>query len=286
MVSTFLRSLALCLTLGVATQCRLHANESADASSDDTKNLSLPKGIADFSLPTVDGNTVSLSKDPSIKLTVVCFLGTECPLAKLYGPRLQQLADTYSKQGVQFVGINSNVQDSMEELQKYGKDFGISFPLAKDYDRTSALNFGATRTPEVFVLDRSGQIRYQGRIDDQYEPGIVKPKSSQFDLRNAIDDLVSGKTVKQPRTTAVGCLIALPRTATANSEVTFCNQVIRVLRRNCIECHREGEIGPFALEDYDEVVGWADMSLEVIEQGRMPPWHAESDVSVFSNARN
>ncbi len=81
-------------------------------------------------------------------------------------------------------------------------------------------------------------------------------------------------------------MIALPRTATTNSDVTFCDQVIRVLQKHCTECHRDGEIGPFALDDYDEVVGWADMSLEVIDEGRMPPWHASPEHGSFANSRH
>ncbi len=107
----------------------------------------------------------------------------------------------------------------------------------------------------------------------------------QHDLRDAIDQLLAGKTVSNPRTKAVGCLIALPRSATSNSDITFCDQVIRILQKHCTECHRDGEIGPFALDDYDEVVGWADMSLEVIDQGRMPPWHASPEHGSFANAR-
>ena len=250
--------------------------------------------FADFSLPGVSAATehqadvVSFSTDPSVRLSVVCFLGTECPLARVYGPRLQDLSDEYANRGVEFIGINSNVQDSVEDMQRYVSDHGIKFPMAKDFDRTVALQAGATRTPEVFVVDSARAVRYQGRIDDQYRPGITRSEPTQSDLKNAIEDLLAGRSVTLPSTEAVGCLIALPRkmSVSKNSDVTFCGQIARVLQDNCVECHHAGEIGPFALEDYDEVVGWADMSLEVIDQGRMPPWHASPDHGSFSNARH
>ena len=53
------------------------------------------------------------------------------------------------------------------------------------------------------------------------------------------------------------------------------------LQAHCVECHQAGEIGPFALTDYDEVIGWADMMLEVIDDGRMPPWHASPEHGQF-----
>lgn len=248
----------------------------------------------DFSLPRVvvdpsqaKAPNVSLSADSSAEFHVVCFLGTECPLAKVYGPRLQRLSQQYLERGVSFVGINSNVQDSMDDLVAYVERHGIQFPMAKDYDRAVAVQVGATRTPEVFLVDRSGAIRYQGRIDNQYEPGLSRSSASEHHLQDAIEELLASKPVSKPHVPAVGCLIALPKkSVTKNSSVTYCRQVARVLQEHCIECHRQGEIGPFALDQYDEVIGWADMSLEVIDQGRMPPWHASPKHGSFANARH
>lgn len=238
-----------------------------------------------FSLPATDGSVVSVGADSNVPYTVVCFLGAECPLANLYAPRLNRLATEFKNRGVRFVGINSNVQDSMPELVAYVKKHDLVFPMVKDYDRAAALKFGAVRTPEVFVVDDSGVIGYQGRIDDQYRPGLLRPKLARQDLRLAVEQLLSGERVAMPRTEATGCLISLPREVDEKSEVTFCNQISRILQQNCVECHRRGQIGPFTLDQYDEVIGWADMSLEVIEQGRMPPWHASGGREMFSNAR-
>ena len=246
-----------------------------------------PKSVDQFSIPGVNNSTVTFPTDSETQFHVLCFLGTECPLARVYGPRLQSIADDFADQGVQFVGINSNVQDSMDDLSDYTSRHGIRFPIGKDFDRSVALQAGATRTPEVIVVDAAATIRYQGRIDDQYQPGIARSKPTVHDLVDALSQLTKGQKVTKPSTTAVGCLIALPKTPVkTNSDVTYCKQVARILQRNCIECHREGEIGPFALQDYDEVVGWGDMMLEVIEQNRMPPWHASPDHGSFANARH
>lgn len=287
MLNPFSRAIAIthCIALCVATSVFAVESESGTRKTDPYRSI-VSANLNEITLPTTKEGTIHLASDPTVDFTVACFLGTECPLAKLYGPRLQKLSDEFAGKGIQFVGINSNIQDSMEELREYGHLFEITFPLAKDYDRSVALAFGATRTPEVFIVDRKGSIRYQGRIDDQYRPGVTRDRATTHDLHNAIQDLIAGNTVRQPETKAVGCLIALPRTKTGVSEITFCDQVVRVLRRNCTECHRKGEIGPFALQDYDEVIGWADMALEVIEQNRMPPWHADPAHGDFANARN
>ncbi len=285
MTRTFFWLVFVALTGPLAS---LPAIEPDASNSDASKSRSLAVSadrFEDFSLPTSDHGTVAFSADPSVKLHVICFLGTECPLARVYGPRLERMSVQYAQRGVRFIGVNSSVQDSMADLRGYISQHEISFPIGKDYDCTVALQAGASRTPEVFVVDRSGVIQYQGRIDDQYQPGISRNEAKVHDLRDAIEELLAGKSVSKSRTEAVGCLIALPREQSLKSDITFCDQVIRILQRNCIECHRRGQIGPFPLDDYDEVVGWGDMSLEVIDQGRMPPWHADPSVGQFANAR-
>ncbi|NND97151.1 MAG: redoxin domain-containing protein [Pirellulaceae bacterium] len=243
--------------------------------------------VKTFSLPGIDGTTVTLSTHIDVQYHVLCFLGTECPLARVYGPRLQRMSQSYADKGVRFVGINSNVQDSMAELQQYAREHSLTFPMAKDFDRSVAMNVGATRTPEVIVVDRGGRIRYRGRIDDQYQVGVARSEASVHDLRAALDQLIAGEAVSIPVTTAVGCLISLPRMVPqSDSEVDYCNQISRVLQRHCIECHRIDEIGPFSLEDYSEVVGWGEMMIEVIDDHRMPPWHASPEHGSFANERH
>ena len=138
----------------------------------------------------------------------------------------------------------------------------------------------------MFVLDEEFTVRYRGRIDDQYMPGVSKSKATRHDLQVAMEELLSGKDVTQPLTEPEGCFIGRVRQAVQSGDVTYCKQVSRVLRKHCVECHRDGEIGPFQLDEYEEVVGWADTIIEVIDDGRMPPWHADPDHGEFANARN
>ena len=144
---------------------------------------------------------------------------------------------------------------------------------------------GAMRTPEVFVLDQQRLIRYWGRIDDQYGVGYIRSAPEQHDLQNAIEELLAGKEVTLPVNRAVGCIIGRVREPEANAEVTYSKQIARVLQKHCVECHREGEIAPFELTEYEEVAGWAEMIEEVVRQERMPPWFASPDHGHFRNER-
>ncbi len=262
--------------------CGMILFSSVCQSADETKRVLSPY---QFELPSTQGKLVEIFRKPGTTLTVVCFLGTECPLAKLYGPRLQQLSEMYASQNIDFIGVNSNLHDSMEECRSYAKSHGVTFPMLKDVGNKVADAYEVTRTPEVVVVDSNFEIRYRGRIDDQYQPGMSRVKPVRQDLKEALEELIAGKPVSRALTEPVGCLIGrVPPTETTTS-LTYAKEISRILQRHCVECHQAGEIGPFALTDYDEVVGWGEMLVEVVDQKRMPPWHANPSHGDFANAR-
>ena len=241
--------------------------------------------VTAFSAKDFRGRTHSLDEYSSSKVVVLAFLGTECPLAKLYGPRLASIAKQYADKGVTVLGVNSNRHDSITEISAYARIHEIDFPILKDLDNRIADQVGATRTPEILILDEKRVVRYHGRVDDQYGVGYIRDEPQKSFVTSTIDDLLASRIVKTPTTEVVGCFIGRTRTPDPTSPVTFSNQVARVLNRHCVECHREGEIAPFSLTSYDEVVGWGDTILEVIDDGRMPPWHADPRHGEFLNAR-
>lgn len=241
--------------------------------------------IADFQLNDFRGKACSLAELSAKPIVVVAFLGTECPLVKLYGPRLAALAKEYESKSVAFLAINSNSQDSITEIAAYARTHAIGFPILKDLSNKVADQFGALRTPEVFVLDRDRVVRYHGRIDDQFAIGVTRDAPRQQNLKTAIDELLAGKKVSVPETESVGCHIGRIKKPVENSPVTYSNQISRLLQNRCVECHRPGEIAPFSLTDYGEVAGWARMIEEVVEENRMPPWHADPQIGKFAGDR-
>jgi peroxiredoxin len=267
-----LRSLILLLSCAVA----LNSVQAAESSTP------VGRKVEAFTLKDYRGAAHSLSDFDGRKLMVVAFLGTECPLAKLYAPRLAALAQKYEPQGVAFVGINSNRQDSLTEIAAHARTHQIEFPVLKDLGNAVADQMGAVRTPEVFVLDQNRVIRYRGRIDDQYGVGYIRDKVDQQYLAQALDQLLAGQEVATAETESAGCYIGRVRDVKA-SDVTYSNQIARIFRDRCVECHREGEIAPFALSNYEEVAGWADTIAEVVRDRRMPPWHADPEHGTFAN---
>ncbi len=254
----------------------------------------LPSVVADQSIENFTlgshraGVEWSLDDVADQQLVVVAFLGTECPLAKLYGPRLAELQRQYEDKGVAFVGINANTQDSLAEITAYVTKHKISFPMLKDVGSRVADQFKAERTPEVFLLDEKRTVRYHGRVDDQYLIGLSRYKVKRRDLALAIDELLAGKPVSVSHTDPIGCHIGRPSRNEPKGDITYSKDIAPIINSHCVECHRKGEVAPFALGSYDDLIGWEETILEVIRtKGRnsMPPWYASTkhDHGGFSN---
>ncbi|MFN7706720.1 MAG: alkyl hydroperoxide reductase, partial [bacterium] len=184
------------------------------------------------------------------------------------------------------MAVFSNLQDSESDIADYVSQQTLGFPMIKDWDQRIARHFSVQRTSEVVLVDGEGNVHYQGRIDDQYAPGIQRSQPTTNDLSVAIDQLLSGEEVAQGKTESQGCLISYRKGVDLQSSVTFCRSIAPILIQHCVECHRPGEIGPFSMNDYEEVRGWAEMMVETVEQGRMPPWHAAAGNEPLKNERH
>ena len=279
------RSYLCCSMLSIGMALLLAAGSTSAAEK--AEDSLIGRSIDNFTIQDFYGKEHSLSDYADAELIVVAFVGTECPLAKLYAPRLQAMSEEFGKQGVKFLCINANRQDSITEIASYARRHELKVPVLKDVSHEVADLFGATRTPEVFVLDKDRKVRYHGRVDAQYGfgygVGYAKPKLDRRDLGVAVAELLAGKPVSVASTEVRGCLIGRAKEADENAEVTYTNQIARIFQNRCIECHREGQIAPFALMDYEDVAGWGEMIAEVVEDQRMPPWHADPDHGVFAN---
>lgn len=163
----------------------------------------------DFKLKSVDGKMYSMSDYKSAKGFVVVFTCNHCPFAKKYEDRINDLAKKYKSKGYILLAINPNdpsVQpdDSYELMQKRAKEKGFAFPYLFDEGQKIFPQYGATKTPHVFLLDKNRVVKYIGAIDDNVDSAAeVKEKY----LENAIAALESGKTPSPEVTKAIGCSI-------------------------------------------------------------------------------
>jgi len=165
---------------------------------------------ADFSLKNVDGTMVSLSDFDSAKGFLVIFTCNTCPYAQAYEDRIIALDANYKQQGVPIIAINPNDPsakpgDSFAKMKERAINKGFSFPYLIDEGQNIYPQYGATRTPQVFLLEKTAKgnvVKYIGAIDDNYQD------ASQVDekfVENAVDAMLAGNEINPKTTKAIGC---------------------------------------------------------------------------------
>lgn len=280
------------LTMGLG---RLRADQAADtraAVERAIKQAQVKPGsgkvgrrIANFVLPDSNGQQVGLADFADKKIVIIVSLGTGCPISNLYLPDLITAQKEHGEKTLQILGINSQPGDTREEIAEHAKKFGINFPVLCDPDQAVADLLGIQRTAESMLLDTQRVVRYHGRIDDRNSYTTKRDKAEREDLKIAATELLEGKAISTPTTAVEGCLISRPKSAAAGS-VTYHKDVAPILQQRCQECHHAGTAAPFSLLTYDDAVSWSAMIKEVVQERRMPPWHADPRYGHFSNDRS
>jgi peroxiredoxin len=256
------------------------------AAADDPAGLTLgAKALNTSSLRDLRGNRRSLHDFKGHQAVVLAFLGTECPIANLYTPRLLELEKTYRAKQVQFLAVYANEHEDLDKVAMHAADHDLPFPVLKDFGQKLADALGAARLSTVVVLDGDFVLRYRGRIDDRYGVSFRRPKATRDDLSEALDELLAKKKVSVPETEADGCLIDHGGKGTTPRDVTYSKDVAPILQARCQSCHRPEQAAPFALLTYDDAVKHGRMIREVTTQRRMPPWHADPRHGQFTNDR-
>jgi peroxiredoxin len=155
--------------------------------------------VTDFEATSLSGQPLSLMAAlAEYRAVVVLFLSTVCPYANYFGDHIRELDERYGPRGVLFVGVNSNSWESRGEVAEHARQRGFAFAMVKDETRALARLLGARATPEAFLIDASGRLRYRG---------WVKSRQESPDLQRALDAVLEGKPVRRPETKAFGCAV-------------------------------------------------------------------------------
>jgi peroxiredoxin len=167
--------------------------------------MKIGDSMPSFKLKDIYGKEISEVDFKDKKILVLIFASNKCPVYRDYEDRIIQIQKDYGNKGVQVIAINSNAgyDESIEEMKKRAIAKSYNFPYLKDESQELAKQLGAICTPHVFVFDEKRQLRYQGRIDDNRNPSLVKSN----DLRKALDSLLEGKDIQESITRPFGCSI-------------------------------------------------------------------------------
>lgn len=159
--------------------------------------------VPNFSIPDQEGRMYGLGKSAGKNGVIVMFVSTQCPVSNAYNSRIIKLAEQARQNNLDFIAINSNATESLEDVRRYAAEKGLNFPVLKDEGNVVADLFGATVTPEVFLIDKSQVVRYHGGIDNDQREAKVTERY----LENAIKAFASGGQIQPDDVRPKGCII-------------------------------------------------------------------------------
>lgn len=161
----------------------------------------------DLELPGIDDRVYHLARYlEEFQAIAAIFISNQCPYVRLYLDRLKQLQDEFQSLGATLIGINANDAlvapvESFEQMKGFAAECELNFPYLRDPNQDVARTFGASVTPEAFLLDRKGIIRYHGAIDDR--PNQPEAVTTPY-LRDAIAQVLAGEAIATSSTQPIG----------------------------------------------------------------------------------
>jgi len=167
------------------------------------------KSVKDFELESHLGGTIKLEDYVEQDFVVIYIHGSGCPIARLSIASFNNLIDDYSAKNIEFLMLNSFIQDDIPRIQGEAEQFGIKIPILKDADQSVARSMGVERTAEVFIVDpRTREIHFRGPIDDSLGYETQRARTNNHYLRDALDTVMAGGTVDmRDIPDAKGCLV-------------------------------------------------------------------------------
>ena len=245
-----------------------------------------PQKIEDFHLLDQEGRSHFLHRQTKSKVVVLIATANGCPVVKEAAPRIKALQDRFGKDGVQFWMIDSNPQDDRASISSEVKSLGLDLPVLSDSIQLVASELGLTRTAEAVCINTADwTIIYRGAIDDQLGDATKTTPSKTY-LENTLTFFLAAKKISPNRTMAKGTEISFAEAKdAAKTPISYANEVAPILQKSCVPCHSPGNIGPFAMSNYEKVKGWSSTIQEVLLAQRMPPWHADPHYGDFANER-
>ena len=173
--------------------------------------LSPGERVDNFRLLDQNGASHELYYHSDAKAIVVMAHGNGCDIVRQTLPALKELHEKYRAQGVEFLLIDSNLQDSRDSIAEEASEFGIDFPILVDETQLIGESLGIARTADVFVIDpKTWKLVYRGPVDDRLSYGTQRPAATKSYLPDALDAVLGSKPVAVAQVDAVGCLVNLP----------------------------------------------------------------------------
>jgi hypothetical protein len=255
-----------------------------------TGHVMVPEKVGDFQLTDTTrlGHTLSYYKyAPAI---VIMSQKDGSPLSRAGAAELAKLQAAYKDKGVLFFMINSNIADSRDQASLEAVSNKFAVPVLMDDLQLVGEELNIQREGEVFVLDpKAGfKVAYHGPLDDRFEkaaPNTDANVKTPYAV-SAINSVLAGQPVANSRVDVkVGQPIAFPERSriAENADISYSKTIAPILQAKCVTCHQKGGIGPFQMNSYEVIKGFAPMMREAVMNKRMPPFFADPHVGHWSN---
>jgi hypothetical protein len=242
-----------------------------------------PPEAPNFNLLDLSGRNRELHRVET-RAVVLFFTGNGCPIARQSISKLKKLQNRFSKD-VTFWVVNTYANDSLSDSRKEYEDFHIR-PLTylRDPEQGLALALGIERTAEVVAVNTSDwSVFYHGAIDDQLSEGAQRSEPQQNLLATALAEFIADKPVTLAQSKSHGCRITYAVEGKARTDFSYARDIVPILQKHCVQCHREDGIAPWNMDGYGRVKNNARMFEEVLLTKQMPPWHADPEYGHWGN---
>lgn len=233
-----------------------------------------PEAVGNWRLFDHNGGSHELYRLKDRKAVLLYGTSTQSKTAKADFATLTELRGTYDEDTLAIMGVASQPNDSRIALTDWSVAKEAKLPILVDAAQFAAQSLELGSDAEAIVLDpRDWSVAYRGPLRDS-EDGVSS------DLAKVVGQLVDGGSIEAVIKEAPGSPISYVR---PEIEPTYVDDVAPLLAANCVKCHSEGNIGPFVMDSYRKVSGWAPMIRETVVTKRMPPWHADPHHNSYSN---
>lgn len=255
-----------------------------------TQSYAAPERVGDFNLIDETGTAHQLSKYGYQKALVVITQANSCITSQELFSEYRIQETKWDNEQISFVMMNSSINDDIEAVRRFKNSYNPGMPILMDDTQLVAESLGITKAGEIVVLDPNRlTILYRGPLDT---PSVRGGEPSTTFLNDTFKAIAAGDIGRDTETVivdfeaATGCELNFPAKITSADDVPdYEIEVAPILIENCVGCHIEGGIGPFAMNSHQMVQGWSPMMREVIMTKRMPPMSVDPTIRSFENAR-
>jgi AhpC/TSA family len=253
--------------------------------------VAIPAKVDNFRLVDQKSKAHDLSYYKNSPAIVIVAQANGANFVRDAAPAFKALQDTYAVKGVSFFMINSTLTDNRDTIATELKTLGLDLPVLLDDTQLVGESMGVSHTGEVFVIDpRTWKVAYHGPLDDRFTGKSAKPKAKVKSayVADTLDAMLAGKAVAISTVPMKSPAIPFPaRERQADfSKISYETEISPILAKNCVACHSEGGIAPFAMNSYEMVKGFAPMIREAVRTDRMPPYNADKHVGQFKDSMN